>query len=60
MFFRRDDTIGFAEQLSEIEAVRHENSFGDGIKSLMVYGGKVLRPESLGVLYCAEGSESAI
>ena len=55
MFFRRGDTIAFAEQLNEVEAIRLENSFKDGIRQLMVYGGKVLRPESLAVLYCASG-----
>lgn len=60
MFFRAKDTIAFATQLEKIEALRLEDSFEDGIRSLMVYGGKVIRPESLGVLYCSEGSESAI
>lgn len=60
MFFRRNDTIAFAEQINMVEAMRLESQFGDGIRSLMVYGGKVIRPESLGVLYCANGSESAI
>lgn len=60
MFFRMDDTIAFAEQLMKVEGVRREAAFADGIKALMVYGAKVVRPESLGVLYCSEGSETAI
>lgn len=60
MFFRRNDTIAFAEQINMVEAMRLESQFGDGIRSLMVYGGKVVRPESLGIIYCANGSESAI
>jgi hypothetical protein len=60
MFFRANDTIAMAEQLNEMEALRLENQFGDGMRALMVYGAKVIRPESLGVLYCSEGSESAI
>ena len=60
MFFRRNDTIAIAEQIVEMEALRLENQFGDGLRSLMVYGSKVVRPESLAVLYCSEGSESAI
>ena len=60
MFFRRGDTIALAEQISSLEALRRESSFADALKSLFVYGVKVLRPESLAVLYCAEGAESAI
>lgn len=60
MFFRKNDTIAFAEQINMVEAMRLESQFGDGIRSLMVYGGKVIKPESLGVLYCSEGSESTI
>ena len=60
MFFRRADTIAFAEQINSVEAMRLENKFGDGIRSLMVYGGKVVRPESLGIIYCSIGSESTI
>ena len=60
MFFRRGDTIALAEQISSMEALRRESSFADALKSLFVYGVKVLRPESLAVLYCAEGAESAI
>lgn len=39
--------FSFAEALTEVEAVRFEKSFGDGIKGLHVYGGKVIRPEGL-------------
>lgn len=60
MFFRAKDTIAFAEQINELEALRLSDQFGDGIRSLMVYGGKVIRPESLAVMYCAQGSETAI
>jgi hypothetical protein len=60
MFFRRNDSLAMAEQINKMEALRLENQFGDGMRSLMVYGTKTLRPESLAVLYCAEGSESAI
>lgn len=37
----------FADQLVETEAVRLQNAFGDGIRGLHVYGGKVLRPTAL-------------
>jgi hypothetical protein len=60
MFFRRNDTIAMAEQINEMEALRREDEFADAMRALMVYGAKVIKPESLGVLYCSEGSESAI
>lgn len=35
--------LTFADQLVEVEARRLENRFGDGIRGLHVYGGKVIR-----------------
>ena len=55
-FFRQGDTIAFAEQLNETEAVRHEASFGDGIRQLNVWGVKVMAPESLGIMYNTNGA----
>lgn len=37
----------FADDLVEMEARRLENRFGDGIRGLHVYGGKVIRPTAL-------------
>ena len=51
IMFGTSDAIGFAMQLEEIEAVRLENYFSDGIKGLNVYGSKVIRPDHLGVIY---------
>ncbi|QWH63915.1 hypothetical protein EXW39_27825 (plasmid) [Bacillus mycoides] len=42
--------IGYGKQLNETEAQRLQNSFADGIRGLMVYGGDMLRQESLAVL----------
>lgn len=36
--------LTFADQLVEMEARRLENRFGDGIRGLHVFGGKVIRP----------------
>jgi hypothetical protein len=58
MFFLRNDSIAFAEQLVRTEGMRAENSFSDLMRSLTVYGGKVTRPNSLAVLTCAFGAES--
>jgi hypothetical protein len=41
----------FAEQIVETEAYRPEKRFGDALKGLHVYGGKVVRPEALAVLH---------
>jgi len=60
MFFRRNDTIALAEQLLTLEAQRLIDQFGDGMRALLVYGAKVVRPESLAIAYVAEGAESAI
>lgn len=51
IMFGTSDAIGFAMQLEEIEAVRLENYFSDGIKGLNIYGAKVIRPDHLGVVY---------
>lgn len=37
----------FANQISSVEGVRLQDTFGDGIKGLSLYGGKVIRPENL-------------
>lgn len=37
----------FAEQINEVESMRLENMFGDGVRGLHLYGGKVVRPEAL-------------
>ena len=40
----------FAEQISNVEAYRPQNSFSDAIKGLHLYGAKVVRPEALAVM----------
>jgi len=37
----------FAEQIAETEALRLETTFGDGVRGLHLYGGKVVRPNQL-------------
>jgi hypothetical protein len=41
---------GYAEQILNLEALRLEGSFSDGMRGLHVYGGKVLDQDSLHVL----------
>lgn len=43
--------VSFAEQISETEAYRPEAGFGDAVKGLAVYGGKLVRPDGLVVAY---------
>lgn len=58
MFFLRNDTISFAQQIMSTEAMRLESKFSDGIRALMVYGGKVVRPSTLAVEVCAPAAEA--
>lgn len=37
----------FADQITETEAIRLQDQFGDGIRGLHLYGAKVVRPELL-------------
>jgi len=42
--------ITFASQITKMETIRNPNDFGDYIRSLNVYGFKVVKPEGLAVL----------
>lgn len=37
----------FAEQINKVEAYRPQNSFADAVKGLVLYGGKLTRPDFL-------------
>jgi len=37
----------FAEQIASVEGVRLQDTFGDGVKGLHLYGAKVIRPKNL-------------
>lgn len=37
----------FAEQINKVEAYRPQNNFSDAVKGLVLYGGKLVRPDSL-------------
>ena len=60
MFFIKGMSIAFADQLSEMEALRAESSFEDKMRALDLYGGKVVYPKTLAIAYVASGAESAI
>lgn len=41
--------VAFADQISEVEAIRAADSFADVMRGLHVYGAKVVRPEGVAV-----------
>ena len=55
-FFRVSDTIALAEQFMDVEALRLEGVYGDGLRQLAVWGVKVMAPESFGVMYNTNGA----
>lgn len=52
--------VGAAKQLSEIEAMRLQGSFADGIRGLCQYGAKVLREDAIAVLHCTIGTQEDV
>lgn len=42
----------FAQQIASVEAVRLQDTFGDGVKGLHLYGARVIRPELLAAVDC--------
>lgn len=52
VMFGTSQAITFASQILKVEPFRPEDSFSDAVKGLHVYGGRVVRPECLGVLSC--------
>ncbi len=42
----------FAAQMTEVETLKAESTFGDLVRGLNVYGFRVIQPEAMGVLYC--------
>jgi hypothetical protein len=46
----------FAAQMTKTETLRNPRAFGDLIRSLMIYGFKIIRGESIGDLYCYNAS----
>lgn len=45
------DALTFAAQVDKTEKLRLQETFGDAVRALMVYGYKVVKPEGLAVLY---------
>lgn len=49
------DAISFASQMTNVETIRSESTFGNIVRGLNVYGFKVVKPEALVDLYVARG-----
>jgi hypothetical protein len=50
--FGTNHAITFVSQITKMEALRAESTFGDLIRGLNVFGFDVIKPEALGLLYC--------
>lgn len=48
--------LGAAKQLDEMEAMRLQSSFADGVRGLCMYGAKVLREEAIAVIHNTIGA----
>jgi len=52
IMFGTDRAISLGVQLVNLVPYNPEKRFGDAVKGLQVYGGKVVRPDALGVMTC--------
>lgn len=63
MFFSAGETIAFASQIGgdnggQIEIIRDKDYLETFMRLPLLYGAKVIRPESLAVMYVSNGSEA--
>jgi N4-gp56 family major capsid protein len=56
LMFGHPMAISFALQINNVEAYRPEKRFADAVKGLTLYGGKVVRPDALGVITASKGT----
>lgn len=52
VLFGTKHAITFASQITKMESLRAESTFGDLVRGLQVYGYKLVKPEAIGRLYC--------
>jgi hypothetical protein len=50
-YFGHKSALSFAAQLTKMESLRAESTFGDLVRGLNVYGYKVLKSAAMGELY---------
>lgn len=55
---RTKSAVAYASQLTETVAYRPERRFGDAIKSLQVWGAKIIRPKEIFLFDALPGAES--
>ena len=55
VLFGHRSALTFASQMTKMETLRAESTFGDLVRGLNVYGFKVVKPSSMGKLYCTKG-----
>lgn len=53
--FGHKSALTFAAQMTNVETLRSESTFGDLVRGLNVYGYKVVGPTAMGTLYCKKG-----
>ena len=46
-----NQATGYGKQIDEIEAMRLQTAFKDGVRGLVVYGAKVLQADGLALLH---------
>lgn len=56
--FIRGESIAYADQLLDVETLRLQTIFGDGIRGLHLYGSKVMRPDKTYLLEANYKDES--
>ncbi len=54
VLFGHKSALTFASQMTKMETLRAESTFGDLVRGLNVYGFKVIKPISMGKLYCTK------
>lgn len=52
VLFGTKHAISFAAQMSKMETLRAESTFGDLVRGLNVFGFKLVQPKALGILLC--------
>lgn len=55
IIFGHKSALTFAAQMTEMETLKNPDDFGDLIRGLNIYGRKVVKPASMGVLYARKG-----
>ncbi|KJR40733.1 hypothetical protein MCHI_003377 [Candidatus Magnetoovum chiemensis] len=51
VMFGHRSALTFASQITKVETLRAESTFGDLVRGLIVYGYKTLKPDAIGALY---------